>query len=73
MTVTLDRVDVEGDRIRTAWTCRSQVLPGPMRGEDVWTIRAGKIELLETTFVSSAHRRVQQGHRRLCHERGRRS
>jgi hypothetical protein len=54
LTITLDRIDVEGDRIRTEWTCRAPAFPGPMRGQDLWTIRDGKIHRLETTLASRA-------------------
>jgi hypothetical protein len=50
MTVTLNRLDLEGDCIRSAWTCTSPALPHPMQGHDLWTIRAGKILRLETTL-----------------------
>src|SRR5262249_35903565 len=46
-TLTLGRVDMDGDRVRAEWTCTASVLPGPMRGYDLFTIRAGKIARLE--------------------------
>jgi len=51
MTVSLDRMDLDGDTIRSEWTCRSPVFPGPMRGYDVVTVRNGKIARLETTLL----------------------
>lgn len=51
MTLTLDQVDVDGERVRTEWTCASPAFPRPMRGEDLWTIRDGHIVRLETRFV----------------------
>lgn len=43
----LDRVDLDGDSIRAEWTCTSALMPTPMRGYDVLTIRNGKIRSLE--------------------------
>ena len=51
MTLTLDKVDVETGRIRSVWTCTSPAFVHPMRGQDVWTIRAGKNLRLETSFL----------------------
>jgi hypothetical protein len=45
--LTLDRVDVDGDALRAEWTCVSPALPGPMRGFDLFRIRAGRILRLE--------------------------
>ncbi len=47
MALALDRVDLDGGRVRAEWTCTSAMLPGPMRGYDLLTIRAGKISRLE--------------------------
>jgi ketosteroid isomerase-like protein len=52
MTVTLNRLDLEDDCIRSSWTCTSPALPHPMHGQDVWKIRDGKIRHLETTFLT---------------------
>lgn len=51
MTLTLDQVDVESDCIRSVWTCASPAFPRPMRGQDLWSIRDGKIHRLETSFL----------------------
>ena len=51
MTLTLDQVDVESECIRSVWTCASPAFPHPMRGQDLWTIRDGKILRLETSFL----------------------
>lgn len=60
MTLTLDQVDVECNRIRSVWTCTSPAFAHPMRGQDLWTIRGGKIYQLETSFLQmdsdDAHR-----------------
>ena len=51
MTLTLDAVEVDGQLVRSLWTCMAPTLPRPMRGQDVWTIRDGKIVRLETSFL----------------------
>lgn len=52
MTINLDRVDVEGDEVRVAWTCRSPALPGGIgRGVNQFVLHDGKIVRLETSFV----------------------
>lgn len=43
----LDRVDLDGDRVRADWTCTSDHFPTPMRGYDLLTIRDSKIARLE--------------------------
>jgi hypothetical protein len=45
--LTLDQVELDGDTLRAQWTCVSPVFPTPMRGYDVFRIRAGKILRLE--------------------------
>jgi len=45
--LTLDRVDLDGDAVRAEWTCVSPAFPRPMRGFDLFRIRAGKIMRLE--------------------------
>jgi len=45
--LTLDQVELDGDIVRAQWTCVSPVFPAPMRGYDVFRIRAGKIQRLE--------------------------
>jgi ketosteroid isomerase-like protein len=47
MSLTVDVIGSEGDVIRSDWTVSSPVLPGPMRGYDLCTIRDGKIARLE--------------------------
>ena len=49
--LTLDRVDVDGDRVRADWTCTSPVFPKPMRGFDLFSIQDGKITRLEITVT----------------------
>ena len=48
----LDRVDVDGDKVRAEWTCTSPVFPEPMKGFDLFTIRSGKISRLEIVVTS---------------------
>jgi hypothetical protein len=47
MKIMLDRVDLQGQTIRAEWTCTSSVMPGPMRGFDLFNIQGGKIKRLE--------------------------
>jgi hypothetical protein len=47
MTLTLDRVDMDGPVVRAEWTCNSSAFPAPMRGHDLFTIKDGQIERLE--------------------------
>jgi len=47
LTLALDRVDMDGVRVRAEWTCTSPAFSGPMRGVDLFTIRNGKIARLE--------------------------
>jgi len=49
--LSLDRLDVDGDRLRSEWTCEMPVMPGPFRGFDLYTIRDGKIQRLEITMT----------------------
>ncbi len=52
MTISLDRVDVAGELVTVAWTCRSPGLPsGEGRGVNEFTLRGGKIARLETRFA----------------------
>jgi hypothetical protein len=43
----LDQVEIDGDTVRAEWTCVSPAFPVPMRGLDLFKIRAGKIMRLE--------------------------
>ena len=49
--LTLDRLDLDGERLRSEWTCEVPALPGPMRGFDLVTLREGRITRLETTVT----------------------
>ena len=47
--LSLDRLDLDGDRLRSEWTCSMPMLPQPMHGHDLYTIEHGKIKRLEIT------------------------
>jgi ketosteroid isomerase-like protein len=49
--LTLDRLDLDGERLRSEWTCRLPALAAPMRGFDLLTLRDGRIARLETTVT----------------------
>lgn len=55
MTISIDRVDVDGDSVRAEWTCRSPALPGGSgRGVNHYRVRDGRIARLETTLLGGA-------------------
>jgi ketosteroid isomerase-like protein len=45
--LTVNRVDLDGARVRAEWTCSAPVFPSPIRGHDLFDIRDGKIARLE--------------------------
>lgn len=47
MKIKLDRIDMDGTRVKADWTCTASVFPTPMRGTDYYTIRNGLIEHAE--------------------------
>jgi ketosteroid isomerase-like protein len=49
--LTLDRLDMDGDRLRSEWTCELPAFNAPMRGFDVLMLRDGRIARLETTVT----------------------
>lgn len=51
--LTLDRIDLDADKLRVEWTCTSPVFPEPMKGYDLFTIRNGKIARLEINVTSA--------------------
>jgi ketosteroid isomerase-like protein len=51
--LTLDRLDMDGERLRSEWTCEIAAMPGPMRGFDLLTLRDGRIARLETTVTQA--------------------
>ena len=54
VTITLDRIDVDGDEVVAEWTCVGPALPGPMKGHDRYTVRDGQIARLETRLGPAA-------------------
>ncbi len=52
LTLTLERVDVDGDCLRAEWNCTSPVFPEPMRGHDLFTIQKGRITRLEVVVTT---------------------
>ena len=49
--LTLNRLDIDGGRLRSEWTCEIPMLSAPMRGFDLLTLRDGRIARLETTVT----------------------
>lgn len=47
----LNRVDVDGEQVRSEWTCRSPVFEEPIKGIDVCTVKQGRIQRLEVRFA----------------------
>ena len=53
MTIDIDTVEVDGDRVTASWTCRSPSLPGGFgHGVNVFHLRDGMITRLETRLGS---------------------
>jgi hypothetical protein len=52
MTISVDRIDVDGDEVTAHWTCRSPALPGGEgRGVTVFKLANGLIVRLETRLA----------------------
>jgi ketosteroid isomerase-like protein len=49
--LTLDRLDIDGGRLRSEWTCHLPMFGAPMRGFDLLTLQDGRIVHLETTVT----------------------
>lgn len=49
----VDRIDARGAEVLALWTCTSPAFPAPVRGEDRYEIRAGRIARLEVRIVGS--------------------
>ena len=47
----VNRIDVDGEVVRSEWTCTSPVFEAPIRGVDVCTVRDGRITRLEVSFA----------------------
>ena len=50
--LTIDRLDVDGEQLRTEWTCEMPIVPAPFTGYDTYVIRDGKIQRLEINLSS---------------------
>ena len=50
LTLTVNRVDVDGERVRSEWTCESPAFETPVKGIDDCTVVDGKIQRLEVRF-----------------------
>jgi ketosteroid isomerase-like protein len=51
--LTLDRLDMDGEQLRSEWTCHLPNMSAPLRGFDMLTLREGRILRLETTVTES--------------------
>ncbi len=51
LTLEVNRVDVDGDTVRSEWTCSSPVFEAPIRGVDLCVVKGGRIERLEVRFA----------------------
>lgn len=49
--LTLTRLDIDGEKLRSEWTCDLPNMPAPMRGFDLLNLRNGRIVRLETTVT----------------------
>ncbi len=49
MAIKMNRLDLDGDRVRADWTCTSSVFPTPMKGSDYYRFAGGLIS--EAEFV----------------------
>ena len=47
----VNRIDVDGDVVRSEWTCTSPAFEAPVRGKDVCTVVGGRIQRLEVTLT----------------------
>lgn len=47
VTLTVGRIDMDGEAVRAEWTCTSPVFVTPMRGHDLFRIQGGLIRHLE--------------------------
>lgn len=45
------RIDVDGDTVRSEWTCTSPAFDAPVKGIDVCVVRDGLIRRLEVRFA----------------------
>ncbi len=47
-------LEIDGEDARSTWECRSPALPGPVRGEDHYQIRDGRIIRLDVRMTDPA-------------------
>ena len=50
--LTLERLDVDGEQLRSQWTCVMPMFPAPLRGVDLYTIEHGRIRRLEVNVTN---------------------
>jgi ketosteroid isomerase-like protein len=50
MSLTVERVDIDGDEVQATWSCASSVFVEPSRGVDTYTVRNGLIARLVTVI-----------------------
>jgi uncharacterized protein (TIGR02246 family) len=55
MTVSVDRIDVDGELVRTKWTCSSADWDAPMQGSDEMRVGDGRIKRLEVHLEAGDH------------------
>ncbi len=48
--VVVDRIEADGDRVVSYWTCTSPAFPAPVTGTDRYTVRDGLIAELHVTL-----------------------
>lgn len=51
VTLTVGRIDMDGDTVHAEWTCTSPIFATPMRGHDRFCIADGLIRNLEVTVT----------------------
>lgn len=53
--VIVDRIEVDGERVTSHWTCVSPAFSGPVRGRDRYVVRGGLIAELHVTLEGEEH------------------
>jgi ketosteroid isomerase-like protein len=53
--LTLERLDIDGERLRSEWTCHLPLMGAELRGFDLLSLRDGRIVRLETTLTQGPH------------------
>ena len=51
LTLEVNRIHVDGEVVRSEWTCSCPTFQAPIKGVDVCTVRAGRIARLEVSFA----------------------